>query len=118
MACMLIQYISQPATPEAKISHIGLIFRKYTPAKVMAHIMILMLFFPKPTSPKFSLFIIKMAADKISPAIMGFMVDNVVFIIKFSLFFNKNFKTMNSNSKEGNTKENVDNKEPAIPPMV
>ena len=41
---MLIQYISQPATPEAKISHIGLIFRKYTPAKVMAHIMILMLF--------------------------------------------------------------------------
>lgn len=42
---MLIQYISQPATPEAKISHIGLIFRKYTPAKVMAHIMILMLFF-------------------------------------------------------------------------
>ena len=98
------------------IKIIGLTLKKKTHTKLSAHIMILILFSPNPTSGKLALFIISMAAVKIKPAMNGFMFFKVFLMMKFSLFLNKNLKTKYNNIKDGNTIENEANSEPNIPP--
>ena len=78
--------------------------------------MTLTLFSPKPKSEKVVLFIISIAAANIKPAMKGFIFFNVVLMMKFSLFLNKNLKTKYNNIKEGKTIENEANKEPKNPP--
>lgn len=105
-----------PATPDMAIKIIGLTLKKKTQTKLTAHIMMLMLFSPNPTSGKLALFIISMAAAKIKPAMNGFMFFKVFLMMKLSLFLNKNLKTKYNNIKEGNTIEIDASKEPNIPP--
>lgn len=102
--------------PESAIISIGLTLKKNTAMNVTAHIIMLILFCPKPASGKLALFIISMAAAKMRPAMNGFMFFNVLFMMKFSLFLNKNLKTKYNNIKDGKTIENDANKEPKIPP--
>ena len=102
--------------PESVIKIIGLTLKKKTQTNATAHIMMLTLLFPKPTSGKLAAFIISMAAEKISPAMNGFRFFNVVFMMTFSLLLNKNLNTKYNKTNEGNTIENEANNEPNIPP--
>ena len=105
-----------PATPDIAIKIIGLILKKNTQTKLTAHIMMLMLFSPNPTSGKLAEFIISNAAANINPAMNGFKFFNVVLTMKLSLFLNRNLKTKYNNTNEGNTIANDANNEPNIPP--
>ena len=105
-----------PATPEMAISSIGLTLKKKTLINVAAHIMMLMLFSPNPTSGKLAEFIISNAAANINPAMNGLRFFKVVLTMKLSLFLNRNLKTKYNNTNEGNTIANDANNEPNIPP--
>ena len=105
-----------PATPAIAIKIIGLTLKKKTHTNDTAHIMMLTLLFPKPTSGKLAEFIISMAAAKMSPAMKGFMFFKVVLMMKLSLFLNKNLKTKYNKTNDGNTIEIDASNEPNNPP--
>ena len=105
-----------PATPEMAISSIGLTLKKKTHINVAAHIMMLMLFSPNPTSGKLAEFIMSNAAANINPAMNGLRFFKVVLTMKLSLFLNRNLKTKYNKIKDGSTIANDASSEPNIPP--
>ena len=105
-----------PATPEIAIRIIGLTLKKKTQTNVTAHIMMLMLLSPNPTSGKLALFIISNAAANINPATNGLRFFKVVLTMKLSLFLNRNLKTKYNKIKDGSTIANDASSEPNIPP--
>lgn len=105
-----------PATPAIAIKIIGFTLKKKTQTKVTAHIMMLTLLSPNPTSGKLALFIISNAAANINPATNGLRFFKVVLTTKLSLFLNKNLKTKYNNTNDGSTIANDANNEPNIPP--
>ena len=106
-----------PATPEIAIRIIGLTLKKKTQMKHNAHIMMLMLFSPNPTSGKLAEFIMSNAAANINPAMNGLRFFKVVLTTKLSLFLNRNLKTKYNKIKDGSTIANDASSEPNIPPV-
>ena len=100
------------------MSSIGLALKKYDATKAKTQIMTPILYWPRPKSTKFCVFIIARPAAKMSPAMAGFKPFKVL-VIKVLFFLLINNRRMRyTMMMEGRQSANEANSEPPKPAVV